>query len=1495
MSVETPHSDADLLQAVRQGDAAAWGRLHRRHVRAGRALAAQLVGGVPEAEDVTAEAFTRILDLVGRGGGPESAFRAYLLTAVRRTIDTRLHVGPSFHQAPPGLSGGEATARQPGLPVRGHEALHDPGAPLVDPSLAGLEHTLTARAYLLLPERWQAVLWHTVLERAQPPDVAPLFGLPPNGVAALAYRAREGLRQAYVHRHLATGPCLGCRTVLGEMCAYVRGSLPKRDSRAVDEHAATCEECRTVLLDLTDLDSGLHQVVGPLIAGPAYPAYLATLTARPTPEAASGKPTKPPRRSRTHAEDRAGDPSDMSRRAGTGADTTTPPPSQPDNNDPEHQPTPSRLSRLKTLRPRKPAAQPDPTTPHPKPEPPFPAVTARAEPRPDTQANPQPPAIHLHPEPTDVPHLRSHDTPGSPHQNPAATDRNANHPSTPQTPSPFPNPSQPSGWEDPHPDHATSEPPSRHVPSQSVGAAQPYGCDVSSPGPTTDHLLDRPTHHMTEHHRGSSWTNDGTVQHPDPHTPPPGTGVTAQPHWDNTEPSRWDGTTEPSSWDGSTEPSRGDSADEPSGWNGAGAPSWGVASQYGGVDRPYRPYEPSGWEAVPPGYDTNPSPRWDASTGMAGAPHGSAPDVPNRSAPDGPYADPVGHLHGGSADSQPGGSAPEAIGYGWSVGGVGGEERSGDGVSGIGRSAADAGGSVASARGFSGSLGSARGLSGSVGSVASVGESGGSTEGTGGSGRGFPVESAGADTPSGGGAGMPPGGAAGTPPAGAGMPPAGGAGTPPGGGVGMPPGGAEMPPGGAGTPPGGGAGRPPGGAGMPPGGGAGMPPGGGAIPPDSGRRARRYRTVLVGATALAAGVAAAIVLAPGELPVMQPLRGMADEGPAPAHLTSPPPAEEPMRVPAPSRKKKAGKPRLHASIEAVGALVGGRPGIVGMRLRNDGKGPSEELDAVIDLPPGVTPVQQPGTRPQPAAFQSGSGGRSGPAEWASRARPTVGQSDQGEGAASASLAPWARSMSSSPEPGLSGNGAAVQRAASEAVPGGKSRFAHPVAFSAQSGLGGNGGSAQSGLGGDGASARLGLGGNGGSAQSGLGGDKAFVQSGDWRADSGGSVRAAGLGRGVRGLAAGRGVAGAGVPLLEAVGDADGWVCRPVDVGARCGRAALQPGESTAVFLRVVVSAEAPRAAGPSVRVGSGSLRVSARAQEGVRTDGSPARFATEGRVDVRAIGGSLLSCPAASAGCAEARRREGIQRDNDLWPMAAFDGDKVRSTRASSSAVLALPAKGEIVWAGLYWSAAGTSGGSIMVRPPGRSKYVMVQSQQVTGHQLASVPVYQAFADVTAMVSAARKSGTWWVADAPLAEGVGRYAGWSLVVVTTDPGLPYSRAMVLDAATVVGGEAGPARIPLDGLAPAASPARIELVTWEGDADIKDDQVSAGGVALTPLGGDRDPGNVFDGSSNGATEMTPGVDVDTLVAELGDDPALTITTDKDVVLVGVAAVSVRARS
>jgi len=42
------------------------------------------------------------------------------------------------------------------------------------------------------------VLWHTEIEGARPAEVAALLGLTANGVAALAYRAPEGLRQPNV-------------------------------------------------------------------------------------------------------------------------------------------------------------------------------------------------------------------------------------------------------------------------------------------------------------------------------------------------------------------------------------------------------------------------------------------------------------------------------------------------------------------------------------------------------------------------------------------------------------------------------------------------------------------------------------------------------------------------------------------------------------------------------------------------------------------------------------------------------------------------------------------------------------------------------------------------------------------------------------------------------------------------------------------------------------------------------------------------------------------------------------------------------------------------------------------------------------------------------------------------------------------------------------------------------------------------------------------------
>ncbi|MCA2227677.1 sigma-70 family RNA polymerase sigma factor [Nonomuraea aurantiaca] len=966
---------------MRAGDATAYRELHDRHVAAARSLARQLVRGEAEADDVVAESFTKILDLVGRGGGPSAGFRTYLLTVVRRTVydrtrvaDGRLTMGRTEPQATPDEPEPQATlGGSEGLVIPGGSESLDPGVPFIDPALIGLERSLIAKAFLSLPERWRAVLWHTEVEHLPPADVAPLLGLSANGVTDLARRALAGLRQAYLQTHLAAPPPHTCRLALGRMSRYVRGVLARRDVKAVDEHASGCPECRAVLLELTDVSRGLRVIIGPLITGSVFAGYAAALAEERSPSAA-----------------------------------------------PEG--LPRALGRL---------------------------------------------------------------------------------------------------------------------------------------GQVPGRLLERV--------RQASGQASGRLS------------------------------------------------------GEASGRVWRVPAYVLGRVRRL-PKHVLGW----------------------------ARRVPR-------------HV------------------FGW-----------------------------------------------------------------------------------------------------------------------------------------------------------------------VGRVPTYAQAAVAGGTAAAVAAAAAFTLVSAEEPMPRPVaKPVASAGPSPVR-----PADEPTRVP-PGRPTtqsatRGHRARLHATIGVLGALVRDQPGIIGLRLRNSGNAPTAELTATVALPAGVTLIPS-------------------------------GNHRHG-GAAGVTLT----------RPHGSDHGAApIQRGS----------YSHGAVT-------------------DGMSIR-----SGGYGHS--------VEAGRVSSQPGGY--------------------GHGVAVATPVGTVDGWACRPAGQGAVCARGPLEARRRTAVFLRVQVAAQAPQGDGPAVRIAAGSLRVGARSTTGVRREGMPARFATDGRVTVRAVGNSLLSCPLERDGCAEARRREGDRRDDELWPMAVVDQDGAPETYASSGAALRLPPGGRVVWAGLYWSASGENAGPIRLRPPGRRRYLFIRPEQVAVRDLPSGPAYQAFADVTGLVGSVRQEGTWWAADPPMGEGVAQHAGWSLVVIATDPTQPYSHAVVLDTPTVIGGEAGQTRIPLDGLvpppapAPARSqrnggasaavparslrrdvapaavrarvpgrgqvsggasrrvpprgkvPARIEMVAWGGDADLDGDRLSLGSGPLTPMGGDRDADNVFDGSSNGAKGMTFGVDVDTFGTQLGHDPALAIDTRKDVVLFAIAAVSVRARS
>jgi hypothetical protein len=151
--------------------------------------------------------------------------------------------------------------------------------PFSDTAVSGLERSLAAKAFARLPERWQAVLWHTEIEGLSPADVAPILGLTANGVSALAYRAREGLRQAYLQVHLAESTADRCRATVDRLGAWTRGGLSKRETAQVETHLDECERCRALAAELADVNGALRAVVAPLVLGLAAAGYLATIGA----------------------------------------------------------------------------------------------------------------------------------------------------------------------------------------------------------------------------------------------------------------------------------------------------------------------------------------------------------------------------------------------------------------------------------------------------------------------------------------------------------------------------------------------------------------------------------------------------------------------------------------------------------------------------------------------------------------------------------------------------------------------------------------------------------------------------------------------------------------------------------------------------------------------------------------------------------------------------------------------------------------------------------------------------------------------------------------------------------------------------------------------------------------------------------------------------------------------------------------------------------------
>ncbi len=232
-----------LLQRLREGEDAAFGELFELHAAAVRRLARSLASDRSEAEDITAETFFRVLQALRRGAGPRDYVRAYLLTVARR-------VSWEWHGA------------RRDVPVSDDELTFRAGAG-ADTHARTAEHSLITTAFTSLPERWRSVLWQTEVEGEQPSMVAPHFGLSANATAALARRARQGLRAAYLQAHLSVnrGPD-SCRAVVEKLGGFTAGSVTGAEARRIKAHLIGCQSCRATHDELRDVCSSLRAHAG---------------------------------------------------------------------------------------------------------------------------------------------------------------------------------------------------------------------------------------------------------------------------------------------------------------------------------------------------------------------------------------------------------------------------------------------------------------------------------------------------------------------------------------------------------------------------------------------------------------------------------------------------------------------------------------------------------------------------------------------------------------------------------------------------------------------------------------------------------------------------------------------------------------------------------------------------------------------------------------------------------------------------------------------------------------------------------------------------------------------------------------------------------------------------------------------------------------------------------------------------------------------------------
>jgi RNA polymerase sigma factor (sigma-70 family) len=170
--------DEDLVAAARDGDPASFAELYRRYQKMAGTVARRAGVAHEDADDVVAEAYTKLLRALRGGRGPSENFPGYLATAVRRVAwavqEDAKHYRPTDD-----------------LTLLDVETGFDPD---------DLGDSVAGAALAALPRESRTLLWRVEVEGHRIGDIALDLGKSPNSVSAAACRARKRLRSEYVRR-----------------------------------------------------------------------------------------------------------------------------------------------------------------------------------------------------------------------------------------------------------------------------------------------------------------------------------------------------------------------------------------------------------------------------------------------------------------------------------------------------------------------------------------------------------------------------------------------------------------------------------------------------------------------------------------------------------------------------------------------------------------------------------------------------------------------------------------------------------------------------------------------------------------------------------------------------------------------------------------------------------------------------------------------------------------------------------------------------------------------------------------------------------------------------------------------------------------------------------------------------------------------------------------------------------------------------------------------